>query len=67
MDSVLDALVWAFLFHYYRDKMNACIHCTPVRFSEITVRLCSALTTQWNPEEDWTTEMGEVFHSAMGE
>lgn len=34
-----DNLLWALDFFYYRDKMNACLHCSPVRFSEITKRL----------------------------
>ena len=36
-----DNLLWALEFFYYRDKMNACVHCSPVRFSEITKRLAN--------------------------
>ena len=55
-----DSVLWSFLYFYHTDKANACIHCSPVRFSPITVRLFQELEDGWNPDEDITQEMAEV-------
>ena len=34
---------WAFLYAYYADKMNACVHMAPVKFSPITFALARDL------------------------
>jgi len=58
--STDDILLWCFKQNYHADKMNACVHCAPVRFSPITFRLLLALADQWPPGEDITQEMAEV-------
>jgi len=60
MFDMLDPVQWAFLQNYHADKMNACIHCAPVRFSPITFRLFQAVFQLWAPDEDITDEMAEV-------
>jgi hypothetical protein len=55
-----DAVLWSFLYFYHTDKANACIHCSPVRFSPITFRLFIELESGWTEGEDITQEMAEV-------
>jgi hypothetical protein len=58
-----DAILWAFQHFYHMDKANACMHCSPVRFSPITFRLLDSLITDWAEDQDITQEMAEVkFH-----
>lgn len=57
-----EAVLWAFEHFYHLDKANACIHCSPVRFSPITFRLAEVLQRGWPEGEDWTQEMAEVLH-----
>lgn len=38
-----DVLIWCFEFFKARDEMNAKVHCSPVRWSPITVRVALAL------------------------
>jgi hypothetical protein len=56
----IDVLTWAFLQNYYLDKSNACVHCSPVRFSPLTFRLYEGLMAAWDFEEDISQEMAEV-------
>ncbi len=56
-----DDQLWAFEYFYHRDKMNACVHCAPVQFSPVTVRLFDALFMGWSEHEDITVEMAEVL------
>jgi hypothetical protein len=60
MIPVLDTLMWSFTFHYHRDKMNAAVHCAPVRFSELTFRLAEVSLAMWAEGEDITQELAEV-------
>lgn len=60
MFSVTEPLLWAFQQNYHADKMNACVHCAPVKFSPLTFRLCDALMQVWHDAEDLTAEMHEV-------
>jgi hypothetical protein len=53
-------LLWAFLQNYHADKMNAAIHCAPVKFSPLTFRLSDALFESWPDDEDITVEMHEI-------
>jgi hypothetical protein len=55
-----DAILWAFQHFYHMDKANACMHCSPVRFSPITFRLLDSLMTDWSVDEDISQEMAEV-------
>jgi len=55
-----DARLWAFEQNYHADHMNAAIHCSPVKFSPLTFRLCDELFEAWPDDEDITSEMGEV-------
>jgi hypothetical protein len=49
---------WAFLQNFYADQMNACIHCSDVRFSPITFRLWEEL-----PKARAYSEGGPLFHA----
>lgn len=60
MFDMIDPVQWAFLQNYHLDKSNACVHCSPVRFSPITFRLWSLLLVLWPEDEDITMEMAEV-------
>jgi hypothetical protein len=61
MFDFMDVLQWAFLQNYHLDKSNACVHCSPVRFSPLTFRLYQALMAGWDLDnEDITQEMAEV-------
>lgn len=60
MFDFIDPIQWAFLQNYHLDKSNACVHCSPVRFSPITFRLYQALNNLWPQDEDITQEMAEV-------
>ena len=55
-----DVLLWAFEQNYHADKMNASIHCAPVKFSPLTFRLCDVLFEGWPDDDDITGEMHEV-------
>lgn len=61
MDS-LEALMWCLGQNYHADKMNACIHCAPVRFSPLTFRIYETIMAQWPTDEDITAEMAELRH-----
>ena len=52
-----DTLLWSFDFHYHRDRMNAAVHCSPTRFSPLTVRLYFELIETWPEDEEITMEM----------
>ena len=45
-----EVLLWCLQQNYHADKMNAAIHCAPVRFSPITFRLAEHLwqNEQWH-------------------
>lgn len=60
MFDLVGPVQWAFLQNYHLDKSNACVHCSPVRFSPITFRLLQVLLHLWNHDEDITQEMAEV-------
>ena len=61
-----EVLLWCFQQNYHADKMNAAVHCAPVRFSPITFRLCEALLETWGELDDITAEMAVVrAHSGM--
>lgn len=60
MFDFLEPIQWAFLQNYHLDKSNACVHCSPVRFSPLTFRLFEALMAGWPEDEDITQEMAEV-------
>ena len=53
-------LLWMFEYLYHLDKSNACIHCSPVKFSPLTFRVALMLLAAWNPDEDITQELAEV-------
>ena len=53
-----DAILWSFLHFYHMDKANACMHCSPVKFSPLTFRLYEILLAGWVGEE--LGEMSEV-------
>jgi hypothetical protein len=55
-----DEILWSFEYFYHMDKANACIHCSPVRFSPLTFRLFDALMNGWSRDEDITSAMAEV-------
>ena len=59
MDTI-EMLTWCFEQNYHADKMNAAIHCAPVRFSPLTFRLCEKLKMIWPEHADITSAMGEV-------
>jgi hypothetical protein len=40
---LVEAAYWALEHFAHLDQANACIHCSPVRYSPITVRLAQAL------------------------
>jgi hypothetical protein len=60
MFSPNEVLLWCFLQNYHLDKSNACVHCSPVRFSPLTFRIFEALMALWPGDEDITQEMAEV-------
>ncbi len=60
MSTQEEVLLWCFQQNYHLDKSNACVHCSPVRFSPITFRLYQALIVGWPYDEDITAEMAEV-------
>lgn len=60
MIDVIDILMWCFVQNYHLDKSNASIHCAPVRFSPITVRILTGLEAFWPEDQDITAEMAEV-------
>lgn len=55
-----DHLLQCFKYFYHMDKANACVHCSDVRFSPITFRLCEALQQVMYDGESMTIEMAEV-------
>lgn len=56
-----DPLLYAFEHFYYMDKANACMHCSPVKFSPITFRLANVLFEGHNLGRiDMTPELEEV-------
>jgi len=55
-----DVLLWAFEQNYHADKMNAAVHCAPVKFSPLTFRLADALFEAWPDDDDITGELHEV-------
>lgn len=55
-----DAISWSFGQNFHADKMNACIHTVPVRFSPLTFRLAEILLATWPDGEDITAELAEV-------
>lgn len=66
MFNMSEPLGWAFQQNYHADKMNAAVHCAPVKFSPLTFRLCAALFSCWTDDEDITAEMREVReHTGM--
>jgi hypothetical protein len=59
--DVHEVLLWCFEQNYHADKMNAAIHCAPVRFSPLTFRLYEKLWAMiWPKGMDITQEMAEV-------
>ena len=64
--TLIETLLWAFQQNYHADKMNASIHCAPVRFSPLTFRLAEMLDSKWPGDEDFTQEMAEVLHHRGG-
>jgi hypothetical protein len=52
--------LWSFLYFYHMDKANACIHCSPVRFSPLTFRLCDAVMSDWPKDDDIPEAIAEV-------
>lgn len=61
----LDAVNWAFEYFHNKDMANACIHCSPAKFSPITFRLAEVLLAHWNKDQDITGNLAQVRH-AMG-
>ena len=60
MNNTLEALNWAFLYHFHTDCANAAVHCAPVRFSPITFRLYDAVIANL-PEDEWSNEIHVVM------
>lgn len=60
--STPEVLLWCFQQNYHADKMNAAVHCAPVRFSPLTFRIYEALMEGWSGGQDITQEMAEVAH-----
>jgi len=58
----MDDINWCFLHFYFMDKANACMHCSPVKFSPITFRLAGNLRDNWPKDEDITQELAEVLN-----
>ena len=58
--SAPEVLLWCFQQNYHADKMNAAVHCAPVRFSPITFRIYETMMADWPEDEDITAEMAEV-------
>lgn len=42
-EMIADGLEWAYAVLLARDEMNAAVHCGPVRLSDVTVRVRTAL------------------------
>jgi hypothetical protein len=42
---------WAFLYFYYMDKANACMHLAPVRFSPITFSMAERLEKEYQDDD----------------
>jgi uncharacterized protein YeaC (DUF1315 family) len=55
-----EVLLWCLQQNYHADKMNAAVHCAPVRFSPITFRLYETLMDQWPKGADISQEMAEI-------
>lgn len=55
-----EVLLWCLQQNYHADKMNAAVHCAPVRFSPITFRLYDQLSGVWPENQDITAEMAEI-------
>lgn len=42
-EFITDGLEWAFAMLLARDEMNAAVHCGPIRLSDVTVKVRTAL------------------------
>lgn len=62
LSTLREAALWSLQHFEARDQANAKIHCAPVRYSPITLRLALALRDSWPQNEDITEEMARVLY-----
>jgi len=58
-----DTLMWCFDFMYYRDMMNAQVHCSPVRFSPLTTRLACDLDEKYQGISEFDVRVAQVLEA----